>query len=115
VPNFTSTGVMVEREEGWWTAGITPMPSTCKEEGADERDPHARGGACARERERGVADEWGRADNEGGESATRAHEEMGRERRGTGAREGGGGVAAMGRCRPSREGRGGFPLFFSFP
>jgi hypothetical protein len=112
VPNFTSTGVMVEREEGWWTAGITPMPSTCKEEGADERDPHARGGACARERERGVADEWGRADNEGGESATRAHEEMGRERRGTGAREGGGGSRPWAGVGPAE--RGGEVFLFSF-
>jgi hypothetical protein len=104
----------MEREEGWWTAGITPMPSTCEEEGADGRDPHARGGAGARERERGVDDEWGRADNEGGESMALVHGEMGRggpraEGRGC---ERGGGVAAMGRCRPSREGRGGFPFFF---
>jgi hypothetical protein len=35
------------------------MPSMGKEEGAGSRDPHARGGAGARERERGTADEWG--------------------------------------------------------
>jgi hypothetical protein len=57
VPNFTDAGVMAEREGGWWPAGITPMPITSGEEGADGWGPLARGGACAREREWGTADE----------------------------------------------------------
>jgi hypothetical protein len=61
VPNFTGAGVMVEREGGRWLAGIALMPSTGEEERASSRDPHARGGAGARERERGATDEWGRA------------------------------------------------------
>jgi hypothetical protein len=122
VPNFSGVGVMAEREGGWWPTGITPMPSTCEEEGVDGWDPHARGGAGAREREQGATDEWGRAGSEGGESAAwaRALGEMDR-----------GGLRAEGRgCARERAGsrplagvgpaeRGGevflFPSFFLFP
>jgi hypothetical protein len=72
VPNFTDAGVMAEREGGWWLAGITLMPSTGEEEGADGRDPHARGGAGAREREQGAAVEWGQTGSERAESVARA-------------------------------------------
>jgi hypothetical protein len=72
MPNFTGAGVMVEREGGWWPVGIAPMPNTGEVEGADGQDPHARGGAGVRERERGMADKWGRAGSEGGESVARA-------------------------------------------
>jgi hypothetical protein len=90
VPNFTGAGAMVEREGGWWPTGIAPMPSMGEEEGVDGRDPHARGGVGVREREQGVADEWGREGSEGGESAAwaGARWEVGRD----GLRAGGAGI-----------------------
>jgi hypothetical protein len=117
VPNFTGVGAMAEREGGWWPLRIASMPSTGEEEGADGWDPHVKGGAGARERERGTTNEWGRgAAREGRAWHGRARWEMGRgglraEGRG---RERERGVVAMGRCWPSREGRGGFPFFSSF-
>jgi hypothetical protein len=43
--------------KGRRSAVIAPMPRTGEEEGADGRDPHARGGAGAREQERSAANE----------------------------------------------------------
>jgi hypothetical protein len=111
VPKFTGTGVMAEREGGWWPAVIAPVPGTGKEEGADGRVLPVRGGADMRERERGAADKWGRAASGRGGIAARTREKVGRERRGVGAGERGG---SMGQNRPSREGEKVFPFLFFF-
>jgi hypothetical protein len=92
---------------------IAPVPGTGEEEGADGRVLPARGGADMRERERGAADEWGRAASGRGGIAARTREKVGRERRGMGAgeREGGAWVE-IGLAERGRR----FSLFFfSFP
>jgi hypothetical protein len=50
VPNFTSERVMARRRGRRWPATIASMPITGEGEGIDERGPHAREGAGARER-----------------------------------------------------------------
>ena len=50
MPNFTGTGVMVERRKGRWPAEFASMSSTGGEEGVDGQGPSVRGRAGARER-----------------------------------------------------------------